>query len=190
MEPSFNAKPMVNIPRTPPRKAPAPQAQLPHPRQANLNAHYTAAFQADFQRLVGKSWAQASKSEKGNFVANKVLAIHHKLHSLAPKNKKSGKNPFTQSDFSLTQEEFDALPHNWFKGFYIMLKNGGYGEAVGMPLTDYELDIFFENGPIIQAFIERGPNPPHKSFLTGTWGGTRKSRSRSRRNRKTRRRQN
>jgi hypothetical protein len=96
-----------------------------------------------------------------------------------------GMNPFTQSDFTLTREELDILPHKWFKGFYLYLKSGGYAGSLGMQLTAYERKLFIDAVGFDELAKHPG-KPPHKGLFG--WGGSRKAR-RNRRNRKTRRHQ-
>jgi hypothetical protein len=189
MESPPTAKPTINVPvnasavqiKVPEKVKPAPapaKVMLP-PKQANINA----LFNEQFQKEVGKSWAQASKVEKENFAVHKVLVIFDKLQSQLPREKKMGMNPFTQSDFTLTREEFDILPHKWFKGFYLYLKSGGYAGSLGMQLTPYERKLFID-AVGFDELGKRSGNPPTKGLFG--WGGTRKAR-RNRRNRKTKR---
>jgi hypothetical protein len=188
MESLSTAKPTINIPRTPLENAPVVQVRGPEkvkpatvavPKQANINA----LFNEEFQKAVGKSWAEATKSEKENFAVHKVLAIFDKLQNQPPREKKMGMNPFTQSDFTLTREEFDILPHKWFKGFYLYLKSGGYAGTLGMQLTPYERKLYLD-AVGFDELAKRPGKPPHKGLLG--WGGSRKAR-RNRKNRKTRR---
>lgn len=143
-----------------------------------------ALFKANFQKVVGKSWHKATISQKQDYTAKKVLAIYDKLHNQPPKEKKMGINPFVASDFSLAEEEFEALPHDWFRGFYIYLKSGGYAGNLGMRLTPYERTIY-QDGNMVQAWV-RYPVGKHPRKGIFGWGGTRKGR-RNRRNRKTKR---
>jgi len=167
----------------PPGPRPPPKV-IKFQTQANFNARFKADFDANFLKAKGKSWAQASKEEKEDFVVAKVLALYTKLNALTPKEKKARVNPFTQSDFTLTQEELYALPHNWFKGCYLGLKMG-YGASLGVGLTDLEVAID-SDGETALAY-SKSKTPPHKSFIFRTWVGASRKARRNRKNRKTKR---
>lgn len=78
-------------------------------------------FKNVFKRTGGKNWSAASRDEKEKFVINKVTALWDKWNKA---QKPVRINPFVPEDFKLTEEEFELLPHNWFKGLYLTLKIG------------------------------------------------------------------
>jgi hypothetical protein len=146
-------------------------------------------FKNAFKKMVGKNWSAASIEEKESFVLSKVNVLWDKW-SKAEKKLPIRKNPFVPEDFNLTEEEYELLPHNWFKGFYLTLKISWgrdprrQGNVI---LTPYEwtLDVS-PDADIMMAFKSRR-TPPHKTVFGWHGGVTRKSkklRSRTYKNRR------
>jgi hypothetical protein len=142
------------------------------------------AFKNDFKRKFGVNWEHAGKVEKEKFVVDRVLALWTKWKNYRAQGRKNS-HPFVAEDFNLTEEEFNLLPHKWFKGVYITLKIS-VGQSLNVALTPFERELDLGPESEITRATQR-KNPPQRSLLGWLGGSTRKSKRRNKRTYKNRR---
>lgn len=126
-----------------------------------------------------KSWGNASPGEKENYVVDIVTSLYDKKQDA---NKKHLGNPFVPGDFTLSSEEFNMLPHNWFKAAYVTFKKATVPESLTEEESEMADDLTGDTMKELSKPI------PHKSLFTHTWihGGSRNKKRKSRVNRKSR----
>jgi len=127
-----------------------------------------------------KSWGNASPEEKQKYVTDIVISLYDKKQDA---NKKKLGNPFVAGDFTLSSEEFNMLPHDWFKASYLTLKKGTDPES----LSEEERGIADDFTSDLMKEITKPM--PHKSLFTHGWvhGGSRNKKRKSRVHHKSRR---
>lgn len=114
------------------------------------------------------------------YVVDIVKSLHER--KMEANKKKQPGNPFEPKDFYLSQEEFDMLPHMWFKYIYATFKRATVPNS--MTADEEQIAVF-------EAKQASGVMP-HKSLFGHGWvqGGSRKrvrkSKSKSYRSRKAR----
>jgi hypothetical protein len=131
------------------------------------------------QATVLNPGGNASREEKEKYIVDIVTSLYDRKQDA---NKKKLGNPFVPGDFTLSSEEFNMLPHNWFKAAYVTFKRGTVPES----LTQEEKEIVDDFTSDIMKELSKPM--PHKSVFTGSWaqGGSRNKKRNSRSHKKSR----
>jgi len=148
-----------------------------NPEAASNPSSAAANFQRNFR-------AKRTTHEKQKCVADRVVSLW-----------KQRKQEIPLEEFNLTEEQYNMLPHPWFKSVYLVLKWRTYSAHQMLDTVAEQQEHFpgeeFEavtnvHGPIYQAHTKRN-GPPTYTWGIG-WHGGKKTRRRGARRGQTRRR--